>query len=91
MLIAVPLSDRNFGERLLKVREGGADAVELRVDLFERTDADYVEDLGRQVREAGLKLILTVRIPQEGGRQVPNRREIFEKVAPIADFTDIER
>jgi len=90
MLIAVPLSDRNFGERLLKVREGGADAVELRVDLFERTDADYVEDLGRQVREAGLKLILTVRIPQEGGRQVPNRREIFEKVAPIADFTDIE-
>ncbi|HHJ64306.1 MAG TPA: type I 3-dehydroquinate dehydratase [Aquifex aeolicus] len=90
MLIAVPLSDRNFRERLLRVREGGADAVELRVDLFERTDADHVEDLGRQVRDLGLKLILTVRIPEEGGRRVPNRREIFERVAPVSDFTDIE-
>ncbi len=90
MLIAVPLSDRNFRERLLRVREEGADAVELRVDLFERTDADHVENLGRQVRDLGLKLILTVRIPEEGGRRVPNRREIFERVAPVSDFTDIE-
>ncbi len=90
MLIAVPLTDREFGSRLRRAKEGGADAVELRVDQFSRRDTDHVEDLARQVKDEGLKLILTVRIPQEGGCEVANREEIFERVAPIADFTDIE-
>jgi len=64
--------------------------VELRVDQFGRTDAEYVEDLAHRVRDSGLKLILTVRIPQEGGREVRNREEIFRRVAPLSDFTDVE-
>jgi len=90
MLIAVPLTDRDFSNRLRRAKEGGADAVELRVDQFGRTDAEYVEDLAHRVRDSGLKLILTVRIPQEGGREVRNREEIFRRVAPLSDFTDVE-
>lgn len=90
MLVAVPLTEKNFSERVREAKEKGADLVELRVDQFERTDTEYVEERVKEVKETGLGVILTVRSPEEGGRKVGNRREIFEKVAPLCDYADIE-
>jgi len=90
MLIAVPLTDKDFKERVREAREKGADIVELRVDQFSKTDPDYVLDLLRTAKEEGLRTILTVRSPEEGGREVASRREIFERVAPESDYADIE-
>ncbi len=90
MLIAVPLSDKEFRENLKIAKEEGADLIELRVDLFTQTDPDYVEDLVLSVKEEKLGTILTIRIPQEGGREVPTREEIFRKVSPLCNFVDLE-
>ncbi len=90
MLIAVPLTDRDFKDRVREAKEKGADAVELRVDQFSRTEVQYVSDLLLLAKDLGLRTILTVRDPSEGGRHVPNRREIYEKVAPMSDFVDVE-
>ncbi len=90
MLIAVPLTDENFRDRIKEARDKGADLVELRVDQFLNTDVEYVSDLLNYAKEEGLGTILTVRIEEEGGRDVPNRREIFEKLAPHSDYADVE-
>lgn len=90
MLIAVPLSDQNLEEDLRAVKELGADIVELRIDMFERTEPDYVLSWVKRAKELGLSTILTIRSPQEGGKDVPNRERIFELVSPYADYTDIE-
>ncbi|MDQ7037857.1 MAG: type I 3-dehydroquinate dehydratase [Aquificota bacterium] len=90
MLIAVPLTDEGFREKVKEAREKGADIVELRVDLFSRRDPDHVLDLLMFAKESGLKTILTVRSPEEGGGEVENRKEIYEKVAPYSDFADVE-
>jgi len=42
------------------------------------------------VKEAGLEVLLTVRSEKEGGKHVENRREIFESLSPLCDYTDIE-
>ena len=90
MLIAAPLSDQNLEEDLRAVKELGADIVELRIDMFERTEPDYVLSWVKRAKELGLSTILTIRSPQEGGKDVPNRERIFELVSPYADYTDIE-
>jgi len=90
MLIAVPLSDQNLEEDLRAVKELGADIVELRIDMFERTEPDYVLSWVKRAKELGLSTILTIRSPQEGGKDVPNRERIFELVSPYADYTDVE-
>ncbi|RUM30704.1 MAG: type I 3-dehydroquinate dehydratase [Aquifex sp.] len=90
MLIAVPLDDINFSENLKRAKEKGADIVELRVDQFSNTSLDYVKERLLEVQKEGLKTILTIRSPEEGGKEVPNREELFEKLAPLSDYTDIE-
>jgi len=90
MLIAVPLSDQNLEEDLRAVKELGADIVEFRIDMFERTEPDYVLSWVKRAKELGLSTILTIRSPQEGGKDVPNRERIFELVSPYADYTDVE-
>lgn len=90
MLVAVPLTDREFDLRVKEAREKGADLVELRVDQFQRRELGFLEECVRKVKEEGLGVILTVRSPEEGGREVENRREVFEKIAPLCDYADIE-
>ncbi len=90
MLIAVPLTDKDFTSRLREASEKGADLIELRVDQFSRTEPEYVKDKVNQVKEAGLGVILTVRLPQEGGKEVKNRNEIFKQVAPVCEYVDVE-
>ena len=90
MLIAVPLTDRDFEERAERALKTGADIIEVRADQFEDPDPEKVERCVRSVKEKGGRTILTVRSPREGGKEVPSRMEIFEKVAPLSDFTDLE-
>ncbi|GAB6066409.1 type I 3-dehydroquinate dehydratase [Aquifex pyrophilus] len=90
MLIAVPLDDKDFSEKVKEAKEKGADVVELRVDQFSDTSVDYVKEKLLEAKELGFKTILTVRIPEEGGKEVKNREEIFEKLAPLSDYTDVE-
>lgn len=90
MLIAVPLSDGDFDNKLNFCREKGADIIELRVDLFENKDPIFVLNCIRKVQHAGLKTILTVRSEKEGGSEVENRLEIFAACSPKSDYTDIE-
>lgn len=90
MLIAVPLSDKDFEKNLSLCKENGADIIELRVDLFENKDKEYVKELVEKVHSFGLKTILTVRSEVEGGSKVENRLEIFKNCSPYSDYTDIE-
>ncbi len=90
MLIAVPLSDKALSQNVERARSLGADIVELRVDQFEDTSLDHVRECFEVVKSKGLMTILTVRLPEEGGRRVLNRLEIFEALAPLSDFTDVE-
>ncbi len=90
MLIAVPLSDKDFEKNLSLCKETGADIIELRVDLFENKKPDFVLSCIKRVQEEGLKTILTVRSEKEGGSKVENRLEIFKSCSPQSDYTDIE-
>jgi 3-dehydroquinate dehydratase-1 len=66
MLIAVPLTDKNFEEDARAIKDLGADAVEVRVDLFEDKSPDKVLWCLQKARSLGLLTILTIRSPQEG-------------------------
>jgi len=90
MLIAVPLDDKGYEEKLHLCKEKGADIVELRVDLFENKEPSFVLECVKKAQNVGLKTILTVRSEEEGGKPVANRLEIFERVSPHSDYTDIE-
>ncbi len=90
MLIAVPLSDRNFQEGLKACQEAGADMVELRVDMFEKLNVKRIKNLIEEVHKVGLKTILTIRSEKEGGKHIENREELFRELSPISDYTDIE-
>lgn len=90
MLVAVPLTDEDFRDKVREAKEKGADLVELRVDQFSKTDVGYVSDLLSLTKELGLGTILTVRIEEEGGRNVPNRREILRELSPKSDYVDVE-
>ncbi|MFN3598472.1 MAG: type I 3-dehydroquinate dehydratase [Aquificaceae bacterium] len=90
MLIAVPLSDKNFEENLRICKEKNADLIELRIDLFENKDPSFVVECLQKVKDLGLGSILTVRSEKEGGSRVENRIEIFKKASPYSDYTDIE-
>jgi 3-dehydroquinate dehydratase-1 len=90
MLIAVPLTDKEFDRHLEVCKTLGADIVELRVDMFENTKVEHVSKLIQKAHSVGLMTILTIRSEEEGGRKVENREELFEQVAPLSHYTDVE-
>ncbi len=90
MQIAVPLTDEALSEKVERAGSYGADIIELRVDQFRDTSVEHVIECIDLVQSKGLKTILTVRSPQEGGKPVSNRLEIFKRAAPVSDYTDIE-
>ncbi|ADC89177.1 3-dehydroquinate dehydratase, type I [Thermocrinis albus DSM 14484] len=87
MLIAVPVTSL---EPLKECKEKGADLIELRVDLMESPTVDRALTVLEEAHRLGLGTILTVRSAREGGRDLPNRLELFEKLSPFSDYTDIE-
>ncbi|NPB07200.1 MAG: type I 3-dehydroquinate dehydratase [Aquificae bacterium] len=90
MLIAVPLDDERFTERVRKAKALGADLIELRVDLFNDPSLPAVKKKLELVKKEGLGTILTVRAPEEGGRELPNRGELIRELGPLSDYTDLE-
>ncbi len=90
MQIAVPLTDEALSEEVGRAASLGADIIELRVDQFKDKSTEHVLECIDLVHSKGLKTILTVRIPQEGGAYVENRLEIFEAAASVSDYTDLE-
>jgi 3-dehydroquinate dehydratase-1 len=90
-LIAVSLNDKNYKENLKKAKQIGADAVEYRIDGFENTSIDHCKEVISYGNSLGLKAILTIRAPFEGGlKEIPNRLEHYKELTPLADFVDIE-
>ncbi len=90
MKIAVPLRDKNFEEHLEMASSEGADIIELRVDLFERRDPEFIREKIEKVHEKGLETILTIRSEREGGKRIEGRERLFEYLSPLSDYTDIE-
>jgi 3-dehydroquinate dehydratase-1 len=90
-LIAVSLDDANFQENLSRAKELGADAVEYRIDSFRNTDLKHCKEVINFGNSLGLKAILTVRAPWEGGKkEIPDRVKYYEELTPLADVVDIE-
>jgi 3-dehydroquinate dehydratase-1 len=90
-MVAVSLGDEHFEENLKRAKELGADAVEYRVDAFKNKDLNHCKRVIEYGNSLGLKAILTIRAPWEGGEgEVPNRVEYFRELTPLADFIDIE-
>lgn len=87
--IAVVLTDRDvlsIPQEELK----GADLIELRVDMFEKTE-NISNIFETAKRKYGLPLLCTVRLPEEGGKkEIKNRLDIYKAVLPFCSFFDIE-
>ncbi len=88
MKIVLPVTDKNFDEVLLKAKN--VDVLEFRVDGFSNKDPDFVLELLGKAYEKGFQTILTIRSEKEGGVYIENRLELFEKLIPYSDYTDIE-
>jgi 3-dehydroquinate dehydratase-1 len=86
--IAIPITDENFDEVLVKAKK--ANILEFRVDYFSNKDISFVSGLLKKAKENGFETILTIRSEKEGGAYVENRVEMFEKLMPLSDYTDIE-
>ncbi len=90
-LIAVPLTDK---EIFADIDASDADIIELRIDMFENIDTDYVKKIVVQVKEKFNKpIIATVRLESEGGRlhiDAEKRVELFKAIVDLVDAVDIE-
>jgi 3-dehydroquinate dehydratase type I len=81
--------------KLGELSQGGkvdADIVELRMDLFEQEELDWEESLCA-LDECGVKLLLTLRHKDEGGRwdgSPVQRMEILRFLLPFACAVDVE-
>jgi 3-dehydroquinate dehydratase-1 len=90
-LVAVSFTDQDDSEDLAAAKAAGVAIAELRIDLFERHNADYVQVQARRLR--GLPTIATIRLEAEGGRWTgpeSQRAEIFAAVLPYVDAIDVE-
>jgi 3-dehydroquinate dehydratase-1 len=80
------------GLSLLAERDSAADAAEVRVDslLGQGATADGIEEALRERRHP---VLLTLRIPEEGGRiswEQYERRELYRRLLPLVEAIDVE-
>jgi len=90
--IAVPLTDTAIGEDAARAA-GLADVFELRIDLFEKHDPEYVRQACERARVHRVPLLATVRSAREGGAvdlDDEARCALLEGVMPLVDAVDIE-
>ena len=88
MKIVAALTDPSHAAKAKKL---GADAVELRVDLYE---GDLLKIVKKARAACGLPVILTLRSAQEGGQFFGDADAWIEKIRPLipyADYVDIEQ
>lgn len=87
-----------WGDRLLELagaaKEDGAQALEIRVDLFERVNLVSLKKRLKEIkRKVKLPIIATVRRRDEGGGRRYTERQrlhIFRSLMPMVDGVDIE-
>ena len=88
MKIVAALTDPTHA---VKAQEQGADAIELRLDLFE---GDLLEQARRCREQVTLPIIATLRSAQEGGQFFGNAEEWMQRLSPLVplvDYIDIEQ
>jgi len=91
VLIAVPLSDKDFKKKIRKAKELGADIIEYRVDAFQNLDLSHIREVITYGNSLGLKAILTIRKPEEGGfKEIKDRLFYYENLIDLVDFVDVE-
>lgn len=91
--IAVPLVEPLSANTLSRLRAGGANLLELRLDLFPRLDEAYLLDAVRKTRSATrLPLIATIR--SDSAHPWPGtetrREKLFLSLLPFVDAVDLE-
>ena len=89
---AIPFKDpKEVMEKVMKAKELGADAVELRLDYWLRSDLPPFEEIAMKAKEFGLEVIVTVRNPAEGGEWVPPwREEAYKRANEMGLICDVE-
>jgi 3-dehydroquinate dehydratase I len=89
--VAVSFTDVDGKDELAEARACGVAIAELRVDLFARYSADYVEAQAKRL--SGLPLIATIRHPREGGSwpgSEAERVDLYMTLLPLVDGIDVE-
>ena len=89
--VAVSFTDADGKDEVARARAAGVAIAELRIDLFARHSADYVEAQVRRL--AGLPTIATIRYAAEGGGWTggePERLALYRAVVPLIDAVDVE-
>lgn len=70
-----------------------ADILELRIDMFDITEEENIEEIIRRARSFDKPLIATIRSEKEGGKSFiddDTRFRLFKKIIPFVDMIDIE-
>lgn len=91
--IAVPLAGPLPAHSLLRLRQLGADLLELRLDLFPCPDENYLQVEVRKIRAATrLPLIATIRSDAAHSWPGPEtqREKLFLSLLPFVDAVDLE-
>lgn len=89
--VAVSFTDADGKDEVTAARAAGVAIAELRIDLFARLSADYVEAQARRL--SGLPTIATIRMAAEGGSwngPEAERQALYRLVLPLVDGVDVE-
>lgn len=89
--VAVSFTDADGKDELSLARAAGVAIAELRVDLFARFSADYVEAQAKRL--SGLPMIATIRHANEGGGWSGPEEEriaLYRLLLTLADGIDVE-
>lgn len=88
--VAITISDK---EQNKSIESRNIDIVEIRLDQFDRLDANYIRGNIITRKELNLPLILTIRSRKEGGKKNISDRcksKLFEDIISLVDAVDIE-
>jgi 3-dehydroquinate dehydratase-1 len=92
--IVAVVTKRVTGKEVLKVKDYGADIIELRVDLLKGFSLKKVKQLMELIKSTDIPVICTIRKDnwKEQYRDDPESRRLiyFTELIPIADAVDIE-
>lgn len=80
-------------EEILKIKNAGADIIELRVDKILKNPEEIIDSI-KKIKKIGLPVICTIRrdvwLKQYGKDSEENRLKYFELLIPYVDAVDIE-
>ncbi len=92
-LVAGVMVDSIDTRKVKRAKGWGADLIEVRLDTFKERDAEKLSKGLRNIRSAGVGVLLTIRSVKEGGRLSigdAERLSLFSSLVGEADLVDIE-